>query len=778
MVEERGEPSPSSFALRLAVRVPAPGTRFPGPVPGACFAGPRSPRPPPFAPPAPPPVARPCSPASSLLWRGLTSRVRASSATAPRLPDADRRRRRRRPSARSPGSRARSVRTCQGLRPRRAGRALALTRPSVLPSAYRNSVGTRDYRPFAAQWLACALPCRRFAAALTGTDARLGADVVRYSFIVEDLHLLLLAGLPAHYRWRSRPRRGGRVCCGGSTLAGGPPCRSSPARSSPCPRRRRASPKPPSARATLSSKLRDELGAIFADADFADLFPRLGQPGLPPWRLALVTILQFRENLPDRRAAEAVRARIDWKYLLGLELDRSRLRPLGPVRVPRPPGRGRRRGAPARQAARGVPGARPAQGARPAAHRLDPRAGLDPRAQPARAGRRDPARGPERAGHRRPGLAARSGPEGLVQALRPPDRGRPPAAGRRPSARPTRAPSARTGSRCSTGSTSRRRPRSCAGCRRSRSCGGSGNATSCARTGRPRAAACARRPRTSRRRAAEPVESPYDPQARYRTRSGTSWIGYIVHLSETCEDDAVHLITHAMTTVAAVHEARCTAAIHEALAGKGLVPGEHLVDAAYVDAELLVREPRGARHRPARPAAAEPELADQARGRLHASTGSRSTGSASGCAARRASCPRPGARRSTAPARPYIPVQFRQGRLRRLPGAAPVHAGRARPGTSGCTRGQSTRRSRRARGRLATKEGRRRLRPAGRDRGHHLAGRARLRAAPQPLSRAGQDPPAARRDRGRDQPRASRRLVPGDPARRHPHLALRRPAAA
>jgi transposase len=67
--------------------------------------------------------------------------------------------------------------------------------------------------------------------------------------------------------------------------------------------------------------LRDELGAVFADADFADLFPRLGQPGLPPWRLALITLLQFRENLPDRQAAEAVRARIDWKYLLGLELD-------------------------------------------------------------------------------------------------------------------------------------------------------------------------------------------------------------------------------------------------------------------------------------------------------------------------------------------------------------------------------------------------------------------------------------------------------------------------
>jgi len=65
---------------------------------------------------------------------------------------------------------------------------------------------------------------------------------------------------------------------------------------------------------------RDALGTIFQDEDFATLFPLAGQPGLPPWRLALVTIMQFRENLADRQAAEAVRARIDWKYLLSLEL--------------------------------------------------------------------------------------------------------------------------------------------------------------------------------------------------------------------------------------------------------------------------------------------------------------------------------------------------------------------------------------------------------------------------------------------------------------------------
>src|SRR4051794_3827443 len=66
--------------------------------------------------------------------------------------------------------------------------------------------------------------------------------------------------------------------------------------------------------------LRDTLGTIFEDGHFADLYPKQGQPACPPWRLALITLMQFREGLSDRQAAEAVRARIDWKYLLGLEL--------------------------------------------------------------------------------------------------------------------------------------------------------------------------------------------------------------------------------------------------------------------------------------------------------------------------------------------------------------------------------------------------------------------------------------------------------------------------
>src|ERR671932_422374 len=66
--------------------------------------------------------------------------------------------------------------------------------------------------------------------------------------------------------------------------------------------------------------LRDQLGTVFVDRDFADLYPEQGQPAYPPWRLALVRVTQSRGGWSAPQAAEAVRARIDWKYLLGLEL--------------------------------------------------------------------------------------------------------------------------------------------------------------------------------------------------------------------------------------------------------------------------------------------------------------------------------------------------------------------------------------------------------------------------------------------------------------------------
>ena len=67
-------------------------------------------------------------------------------------------------------------------------------------------------------------------------------------------------------------------------------------------------------------QMRDILGVIYRDEQFADLFAGRGRPVVAPWRLALVTVMQFAEGLADRQAADAVRARIDWKYALGLEL--------------------------------------------------------------------------------------------------------------------------------------------------------------------------------------------------------------------------------------------------------------------------------------------------------------------------------------------------------------------------------------------------------------------------------------------------------------------------
>ena len=71
----------------------------------------------------------------------------------------------------------------------------------------------------------------------------------------------------------------------------------------------------------LAVEVRDRLGQWLADEDFAAAFGIRGRPGWAPSRLALVTVLQRAEKLTDRLAAEAVRARLDWKYLLGLPLD-------------------------------------------------------------------------------------------------------------------------------------------------------------------------------------------------------------------------------------------------------------------------------------------------------------------------------------------------------------------------------------------------------------------------------------------------------------------------
>jgi len=91
------------------------------------------------------------------------------------------------------------------------------------------------------------------------------------------------------------------------------------------------------------------------------------------------------------------------------------------------------------------------------------------------------------------------------------------------------------------------------------------------------------------------LESPYDTEARFRTKANTTWTGYTVHFTETCDAGAPRLVVHADTTPANVHDALRTAPIHASLAAKDLAPSEHLVTSAYISADHLIsaREKHG-----------------------------------------------------------------------------------------------------------------------------------------------------------------------------------------
>jgi transposase len=332
--------------------------------------------------------------------------------------------------------------------------------------------------------------------------------------------------------------------------------------------------------------LRDQLGTVFQDEDFAALFPVCGQPSLPPWRLALVTILQFRETLADRQAAEAVRARIDWKYLLGLELsdpgfdfsvlsefrDRllagsaeelllakllERCRAMGLLTA-----RGHQRTdsthvlAAIRVMNRLELVAETLRAALNELAAVAPawlQAVVPPEWYARYARRIEDARLP-REPAKRETYAQMVGQDGfaLLDALQ--------AAEAPPDLRelPSIATLRRTWHRHY-----ERTPDDAAG-----------NVQFRANRDLPPAA--------------EGSESPYDPEARYRHKRDTQWTGYMVHVSETCEPTAPSILTHVHTTPATVHEAQCTEPIQQALVGKGLPPHEHLVDAAYIDAALLV----------------------------------------------------------------------------------------------------------------------------------------------------------------------------------------------
>ena len=172
---------------------------------------PASPWPPSLAPPAPRRITPLCSSASLLLRRSQTSRVRASSASTPRLPDADLGAFALRPNPRPPGSRAKSFHTCQGLRPRRAGRALAITRPSMSPSVILTTSapetillsrlnGWPMHSPVNASSASSRIPTHNSA------PMRLATPSSQRTFTAYSLPVTLCRFLPAHQKSRNLHR--------------------------------------------------------------------------------------------------------------------------------------------------------------------------------------------------------------------------------------------------------------------------------------------------------------------------------------------------------------------------------------------------------------------------------------------------------------------------------------------------------------------------------------------------------------------------------------------
>jgi transposase len=349
--------------------------------------------------------------------------------------------------------------------------------------------------------------------------------------------------------------------------------------------------------------LRDALGPVFADAQFVALFPSRGQPAEAPWRLALITLLQFAENLSDRRAADAVRGRIDWKYLLGLELTdpgfdasvlsefRGRLVAGGAeellldtllalcrehkLLVPR--GRQRTDSTHVLGAVRAlnrlgcaIEALRAALNALAAAAPDWLRGHADPAWAERYAKPADEYRIPRGEAARR-ACAEQVGRDGhaLLAAIAAADA---PARLRQlPAVALLRRVWVQNFCLVPAGTAP-----------------GHG-------AGTPTDDRVAVRWRT----AAEGfptsllmVASPYDPEVHYAKKRATTWIGYKVHVTEACDDERPRLITHIETTPAPVVDRDALQPVHAALAEKGLLPGTHLVDAAYVDADQLVASER------------------------------------------------------------------------------------------------------------------------------------------------------------------------------------------
>lgn len=334
---------------------------------------------------------------------------------------------------------------------------------------------------------------------------------------------------------------------------------------------------------SLAIRVRDELGVLFRDEDFAALFPSRGRPAWSPGRLAMVLVLQFAEGLTDRQAAEAVRARIDWKYCLGLELtdpgfDRSVLSEFRDRLIDAETGRGLldavldaadRRGL-LNAAGRARTDSTHVLSSARELTRLELvgeslRSALNALALTAPDWLSGQAR-PEWFDHyatrieetrfpksltKRAEIAERIGTDGmcLLRAVHASDA--PPHLRELPAVEILRRVWVQHFHLVE------------------------GNIRSRDVKDRP--------PGATR------LVTPHDIEARVGIKRDTLWDGYKVHLTETCEQDAPNLVTQVETTVATVPDMAMTRIVQDDLAERGLLPSEHLVDAGYIDARLIVR---------------------------------------------------------------------------------------------------------------------------------------------------------------------------------------------
>jgi transposase len=330
-------------------------------------------------------------------------------------------------------------------------------------------------------------------------------------------------------------------------------------------------------------QMRDVLGSIYCDEQFADLFASRGRPVVPPWRLALVTVMQFAEGVSDRQAAEAVRVRIDWKYALGLDLadpgfDYTVLTEFR---------------------ARLVHGA--------AEQRL-----LDALLEVSKARGLLKARGRQRTDstHVLGALRVLSRLERAAEALRA-----------TLNALATVAPDwlreqvpPEWYDRYSRRIEDYRLPKGLAAQQAYAVQVGTDGGQLLARLTQPEtpdelrslpavqllqqfwrqeytvdaAGHYAVRDPKAAPAATEHLESPYEPEARFATKRGMHWTGYKVHVTEVCDADAPHLLTQVSTTIAPATDVRQLPLIHDALAQRALIPTTHLVDAGYISARNVV----------------------------------------------------------------------------------------------------------------------------------------------------------------------------------------------